>query len=273
MVVNDSNIIATFATNLAITLIRRSTVETLECPTRPVYGPDTSFTDPATSRVYQIESEASLTLEYAGQQKIITAYVVQSDEIGAPLVLGMDSILTLQGRLANRDGNEEMIPHYPIPGEEELTTPRPIYATGLTVSMASITWQRQSKYNMEPGQDGEYHLDPITKTRFPILGRINLQLRSSGEHFCVLITRINTQFMLGLDYLQILEFRLEFPGATIRWPRTLAVRPVRRRAVAANGPTCPRCRQTGHLRSQCTGRPRPAERSQRARAIDPRQQQ
>ncbi|EFX81235.1 hypothetical protein DAPPUDRAFT_242675 [Daphnia pulex] len=41
MVVNDTNIIAHLATNLAITLIRRSTVEALECPTRPVYGPDT----------------------------------------------------------------------------------------------------------------------------------------------------------------------------------------------------------------------------------------
>jgi hypothetical protein len=76
IVVNDTNIIAHFATNLAITLIRRSTVEALECPTRPVYGPDTSFTDPATSRVHPIESEASLTPEYAGQQRIVTAYVV-----------------------------------------------------------------------------------------------------------------------------------------------------------------------------------------------------
>ncbi len=56
---------------------------------------------------------------------------------------------------------------------------------------------------MEPSQNGEYHLDVITNTRFPILGRINLSMGDSGEHFCVLITRINTQFMLGLDYLRI----------------------------------------------------------------------
>jgi hypothetical protein len=261
IVVNDTNIIAHFATNLAITLIRRSTVEALECPTRPVYGPDTSFTDPATSRVHPIESEASLTLEYAGQQSIVTAYVVQNNEIGTPLVLGMDSILALEGRLLRRDGDEEINPHYPIPGEENLTAPRSIYSTGLTVSMASIAWQQQSEYDMEIGQDGEYHLDTITNTRFPILGRVNLRLQRRDENFCVLITTINTQFMLGVDFLRYAEFRLQFPGVSIRWPQTLAIRPVRRRSVAVNGPTCPRCRQAGHLRSQCTGRPRPAERS------------
>ncbi|EFX69246.1 hypothetical protein DAPPUDRAFT_113795 [Daphnia pulex] len=185
----------------------------------------------------------------------------------------MDSIIALQGRLLSQDGAEEMNPHYPIPGEEDLTAPRPIYSTGLTVSMASIAWQQQSVYEMKPGQDGEYHLDLITNTRFTVLGRINIQLGPSGEKFCVLITKINTQFMLGLDFLKVAGFRIEFPGVTIRWPRTLAVRPVRRHAVAINGPTCPRCRQAGHLRSQCTGRPRPAERSSEARAIDARPQQ
>lgn len=102
---------------------------------------------------------------------------------------------------------------------------------------------------MEPDQDGQYHLDVITNTRFPILGRINLRMGDSSEHFCVLITRVNTQFMLGLDYLKMAEFRIEFPGATIRWPRTLVVRPVRRHPVAINGLTCPKCRQPGHLRS------------------------
>lgn len=149
----------------------------------------------------------------------------------------MDSIIALQGRLLSRDGDEEMNPHYPIPGEEDLTAPRPIYSTGLTVSLASIAWQQQSVYEMEPGPDGEYHLDLITNTRLTILERINLRLGPSGDKFCVWITRINTQFMLGLDYLKIAEFRIEFPGVTIRWPRTLAVRPVRRRAVATNGPT------------------------------------
>ncbi|EFX81236.1 hypothetical protein DAPPUDRAFT_242674 [Daphnia pulex] len=181
----------------------------------------------------------------------------------------MDAILVLQGRLLCRDGDEEINPHYPIPREENLTAPRPIYSTGLTVSMASIAWQQQSECDMEIGQDGEYHLDTITNTRFPILGRVNLRLQRSDENLCVLITRISTQFMLGVDFLRIAEFRLQFPGVSIRWPQTLAVRPVRRRSVAVNGPTCPRCRQAGHLRSQCTGRPRPTERSNEAGTMDP----
>lgn len=120
---------------------------------------------------------------------------------------------------------------------------------------------------MEPSHGGQYHLDLITNTRFPILGRINFLVGPSGEHFCVLITRINTQFMLGLDFLGLAEFRIQFPGSTISWPRTLTVRLVRRRAVAINCSTCPRCRQSGHLRSQCMGRPRPAERSKWARSL------
>ncbi|EFX67576.1 hypothetical protein DAPPUDRAFT_115336 [Daphnia pulex] len=153
LIVNDTHVIAYFATNLAITFIRRLTAEESECQIRPVYGPDISFTDPATSRVHLIEGVVSLPLHYAGQQTVVTAYVVQNEEIGVPIVLGMDSIIALQGRLLSQDGAEEMNPHYPIPGEEDLTAPRPIYSTGLTVSMASIAWQQQSVYEMEPGQD------------------------------------------------------------------------------------------------------------------------
>jgi hypothetical protein len=273
LVVNDTHLIAYFATNLAVTFIRRSTLEGFECPIRPAYGADTSFTDPATSRVHLIEGEISLPLHYAEQQTVVTTYVVQNDEIGVPIVLGMDSLIALQGRLLSRYGDEDMNPHYPIPDEEDLTEPRSIYSTGLTVSMASLTWQQQSTYDMEPSQDGQYHLDLITNTRFPILGRMNLRMGPGGENFCVMITRINTQFMLGLDFLRIAEFRIKFPGATIRWPRTLAVHPVRRRAVAINGPTCPRYHQLGHLRSQCTGRPRSAERNMGTRAISAGPQQ
>jgi hypothetical protein len=137
-VVNDTHIVTYFATNLAVTFIRRSTAEGLECSIRPVFGPDTSFTDPATARVHLIEGEISLLLHYTGQQTAVTAYVVQNNKIGAPIVLGMDSFLALQGRLLSRYGDEEMNPHYPIPGEEDLTAPQPIYFTGLTVSMASL---------------------------------------------------------------------------------------------------------------------------------------
>jgi hypothetical protein len=82
----------------------------------------------------------------------------------------MDFLLALKGRLLSQHGDEEMNPHYPIPGEEDLTASRPIHSTGLTVSMGSLAWQQQSTYEMEPSQDGQYHFDSITNTRFPILG-------------------------------------------------------------------------------------------------------
>jgi hypothetical protein len=47
----------------------------------------------------------------------------------------MDFLLALKGRLLSQHGDEEMNPHYPIPGEEDLTASRPIHSTGLTVSM------------------------------------------------------------------------------------------------------------------------------------------
>lgn len=136
LVVNDKHVIAYFATNLAVTFIRRSTAEESESQIRPMYGPNTSFTAPATSRVHLIEGEVSLPLHYAGQQTVVTKFVVQNEEIGVPIVLRTDPLIALQGRLLSRDGDEEMNPHYPIPGEEELTAPRPIYSTVLTVSMA-----------------------------------------------------------------------------------------------------------------------------------------
>jgi hypothetical protein len=266
LVINNTRVVAHFITNLAITLIQRCAAEVLGLPIRPVFGPDTTFTDPTTSRVFTIQGETRLALHYANQQESVTAYVVHENEISKSILLGMDALLALQGRLVNYDGDEQMNPIFPIPGENRLLTPRPIFATSLTASLASLSWQQQSPYTMEP-YHRQYHQDTVTNTTFPILGQIQLPVGTQGDRFSVLITNINTPFMFGLDYLRKFGFRIEFPGFTINWPRTLAVRPLRRRAVAIRGPTCPRCRQSGHLRSQCTGRPRPAERSSGARVV------
>jgi hypothetical protein len=41
LVVNDTLVVAYFATNIAVTFIRRSTAEGLECSIRPVFESDT----------------------------------------------------------------------------------------------------------------------------------------------------------------------------------------------------------------------------------------
>lgn len=46
---------AYFASNWALTFIRSSTVELFKCVIRPVFKPDTSFTDPATEIIYLIQ--------------------------------------------------------------------------------------------------------------------------------------------------------------------------------------------------------------------------
>jgi hypothetical protein len=275
IVINNTRVVAHFITNLAITLIQKCAVEVLEMPIRPVYGPDTTFTEPVTAKVFNIQGETTLTLTYAGQQENVTAYVVS--DISKSILLGMDSLLAMQGRLLNSVGDEQINPIFPIPGEDPLSPTRPIFATGLTESFASLAWQRQPSYAIEPFHR-QYHQDLVTNTTFRLVGQVRLPVGrlpvgTQSDSFSVLITDTNTPFTLGLNYLRQFNYRIEFPGFKITWPRTLAVRPVRRRTVTINGPTCPRCRQAGHLRSQCTGRPRPAERSQGARAIDPRPQQ
>jgi hypothetical protein len=86
-------------TNLALTFINASTATLLKFVVRPVAGPDTSFTDPITNRVFQIMGETSLLLTIGGPTANVTVYVVNDAEIGVPMVLEMDTIIALHGTL------------------------------------------------------------------------------------------------------------------------------------------------------------------------------
>jgi hypothetical protein len=110
IVINNTRVVAHFITNLAITLIQKCVTEVLEMPIRPVYGPDTTFKDPVTAKVFNIQGETTLTLTYAGQQRNITAYVVSQNDISKSILLGMDSLLAMQGRLLKSVGDEQINP-------------------------------------------------------------------------------------------------------------------------------------------------------------------
>jgi hypothetical protein len=226
IVINNTRVVAHFITNLAITLIQKCATEVLEMPIRPVYGPDTTFTDPVTAKVFNIQGETPITLTYAGQRENVTAYVVSENDISKSILLGMDSLLAMQGRLLNSVGDEQINPIFPIPGEDPLSPTRPIFATRLTESFASLAWQRQSSYAIEPFHR-QYHQDLVTNTTFKLVGQVRLPVGTQSDSFSVLITDTNTPFTLGFNYPRQFGYRIEFPGFKITWPRTLAVRPVR----------------------------------------------
>jgi hypothetical protein len=91
-------------------------------PIRPVYGPDTTFTDPVTAKVFNIQGETPITLTYAGQRENVTAYVVSENDISKSILLGMDSLLAMQGRLLNSVGDEQINPIFPIQGRRPTIT-------------------------------------------------------------------------------------------------------------------------------------------------------
>jgi hypothetical protein len=62
---------------------------------------------------------------------------VKDEEIGFPLLIGMNAILALQGVLLV-NGNEQKNPLFGI--EANLLDPRPVLAAGLLVSFVSQEW-------------------------------------------------------------------------------------------------------------------------------------
>jgi hypothetical protein len=122
IVINNTRVVAHFITNLAITLIQKCVTKVLEMPIRPVYGPDTTFKDPVTAKVFNIQGETTLTLTYAGQQRNITAYVVSQNDISKSILLGMDSLLAMQRRLLKKRGRRANQPHFPNPGRRPTIT-------------------------------------------------------------------------------------------------------------------------------------------------------
>jgi hypothetical protein len=134
--INNTQVLTYFATNLAITLIRQSVAEVLKYVIYPVFCPDTSFIDPTTARVIPISWETRLPLPTKEQIISTVAYVVREEEIGEPIIIGIDAILTLIGAIVI-DGDEHMNPLFSMPGEEKELYLKPVWATGLAVSLAS----------------------------------------------------------------------------------------------------------------------------------------
>jgi hypothetical protein len=109
IVANGKHVRAYFFTDLGITLVRHSIATTLDCVLRPVFDPDTSFMDPVTSRSFPILWETRLQINYGNHPSTAISYVVKDEEIGFPLLIGMNAILALQGVLLV-NGNEQMNP-------------------------------------------------------------------------------------------------------------------------------------------------------------------
>jgi hypothetical protein len=176
---------------------------------------------------------------------------VQDDEIGASIIIGMDTIIAIKGTIMI-DEEEHSNPLFPIPGDEKLLNPKPVWATELGVSLASPVYASKSETAVVPYDGPDRYYDCVTRSHFPITGKINMPL-PNNPNFCVLISKITTPIILGLDYMRSVDFQLRFPDMCFSWPQTLAVRPYRPPARSIAGLTCPKCGLNGHVQSQCTG--------------------
>jgi hypothetical protein len=133
---------------------------------------------------------------------------------------------------------------------EKVTAPRPVLATGLSISLVSQAWASENKVAiLQVGT--QYYRDHITNTTFPVYGMVTIP---SGNNECrAFVTNIKASMMLGVNYLKTADFKLTFDEWTISWPQTMVVRPYRQQARSIAGPTCPKCGLNGHVKSQCTG--------------------
>jgi hypothetical protein len=240
---------AQVVSNLALTFINASTVTLLKFVVRPVAGADTSFTDPITNRIFQIMGETSLRLTIGGPTASATVYVVNDEEIGVAMVLGMDTIIALQGTLFLA-GDEQTNPLFDTTNGKRLPPPRPVLATGLPISLVSQAWASENEVAISQVEI-QYYRDNITNTTFPVYGMVTIP---SGNNACqAFVSNIKTSMMLGVNYLKTADFKLKFDGWTISWPQTMVVHPYRPPTRSIAGPTCPKCGLNGHVQSQCTG--------------------
>ncbi|EFX63902.1 hypothetical protein DAPPUDRAFT_334834 [Daphnia pulex] len=193
--------------------------------------------------------ETSLLLTLGGPTASATVYVVNDTEIGASMVLGMDTIIALNGTLFMR-GDEQMNPLFDAPNEKRLTPQRPVLATGLSMSLVSQAWASENEVVIAQVETQSYR-DHITNTTFPVYGTVTIP---SGNDTCqAFVTDIISSMMLGVNYLKTVDFKLTFDEWTISWPQTMVVHPYRPPARSIAGPTCPKCGLNGHVQSQCTG--------------------
>jgi hypothetical protein len=73
---------------------------------------------------------------YSNRTEAVVVYVVKDEEIGFPLLAGMDTTLALQGTLFVK-GNEKTNPLFGTTNEPNELDPRPVLATGLRASFFS----------------------------------------------------------------------------------------------------------------------------------------
>jgi len=247
LVLNSVRVVAQVVTNLAISLIRLTEAERIGFEFRPVTGPDTTFVDPVTARVFHILWETNGVNLQENQSTKATFYVVADDEIGQSIILGMDTLLAL-GMSIKWDGDEVINPLFPIPGQENIHRPDPVIATGLPVSFMSREYAGNG-FTVVPHLKSE-HYDLLTNTTFPIFGKVAVPLPTNQDFFMT-VTSINTPLILGLDALTACGYSLEFPDI-VTWPQIGVVRPYRQPELRVRGPTCPSCGRIGHVRSRCT---------------------
>jgi hypothetical protein len=250
IVANGKHIRAYFVTNLAITLVRLSIATALGCVLRLVFGPDTSFVDPVTSRDFPILWETRINISYSNRSETVVVYVLKDEEIGFPLLAGMGTTLALQGALFVK-GNEQINPLFGTATEPNDLDPRQVLATGLRASFVSREWAAASEAVVTPIQQKQFH-DPLTHTTINLYGMVDVQA-DDDPTFLAFIADIKTSLVLGIDYFEKTDVKFIFPETTISWPKTETVRPYRPPARSLADPTCPKCGLNGHVQSKCTG--------------------
>jgi hypothetical protein len=243
LLANGKHIRAYFITNLAITLVRQTIATALGCVLRAVSGPDTSFVDPVTSRDFPLLWETRINISYSNRSETVVAYVVKDEEIGFPLLAGMDTILALQGALLVK-GNEQINPLFGTTEPSDLD-PRPVLATGLRSSFVSHEWAAEEEAVAMP-VDQENFYDPLTNTTLQLYGMVDVQA-GDDPTFLAFIADIRTSLVLGIDYFEKMDVKLMFPESTISWPQTEIVRPYRPPARSIAGPTCSNRGLNGHV--------------------------
>jgi hypothetical protein len=213
-----------------------------------VFGSDTSFVDPVTSRDFSILWETRINISYSNRSETVVAYVVKDEEIGFPLLGGMGTILALQGALLVK-GNEQINPLFGTTEPNDLD-PRPVLATGLLPSFVSREWAAESEAVATPIQQKQFH-DLLTHTTINLYGMVDVQA-DDDPTFLAFIADIKTSLVLGINYFEETDVKLIFPETTISWPKTEIVRPYRPPVRSLAGPTCPNCGLNGHVQSKCT---------------------
>ena len=183
---NNVAVSAYFSTGLAISLIRESVAKSLKCVLQPVYGPDTEFDDPVTTCVCPILWETRLFINYGDSPTTATIYVVADEDIGMPLILGMDTLLALGMEMILNE-TSRMNPLYPIPGEEWR-----IMSTGLPFSVGSPEWFQKEETAVAIEYTGPPTvLDYLTRSTFYVLGKASYPL-PGNPGFSVYISPIPT---------------------------------------------------------------------------------